>query len=54
MYHLDRGNKNGGGVAIDDMLECLSVQVLLLNNNIVISCLHKHPNCTIDEFAGNL
>ena len=47
MYHLDRGNKNGGGVAIyiqntlkhsiinhmtyaiDDVLECLSVEVLL-------------------------
>ena len=46
-YHLDRGNKNGGGVAIyiqntlkhsiinhmtyaiDDVLECLSVEVLL-------------------------
>ena len=46
-YHLDRGNKNGGGVAIyiqdtlrhsivnhltyaiDDLLECLSVEVLL-------------------------
>ena len=47
MYHLDKGNKNGGGVAIfiqntlihsiinhmtyaiDDMLECLLVEVLL-------------------------
>ena len=54
MYHLDRGNKNGCGVAIyiqntlkhsiinymtyaiDDVLECLSVEVLLHNKNIVI------------------
>ena len=52
MYHLDRGNKNGGGVAIyiqntlihsiinhmtyaiDDVLECLSVEVLLHNKKL--------------------
>ena len=65
MYHLDRGNKNGGGVAIyiqntliiinhmtyaiDDVLECLSVEVLLHKKKIVISCLYKHPTCTIGE-----
>ena len=71
MYHLDRGNKNVGGVAIyiqntlkhtiinhmtyamDDVLECLSVEVLLHSKDIVISCLYKHPTCTIDELVGN-
>ena len=72
MYHLDRGNKNGGGVAIyiqntlrhsiinhmtyaiDDVLEFLSVDVLLHNFFFVISCLYKHPTCTINELVGNL
>ena len=40
--------------AIDDMLECLSVEALLHNKNIVISCLYKHPTCTIDDLVGNL
>ena len=75
MCHLDRGNKNGGGVAIyiqntlrhniiininhmtyviDDVLECLSVEVLLHKKNIVVSCLYKHQACTIDELVCNL
>ena len=40
--------------AIDDVLECLSVEVLLHKKNIVISCLYKHPTCTIDELVRNL
>ena len=77
MYHLDRGNKNCGGVAIyiqniqiqntlkhtiinhmtyatDDVLEYLSVEVLLHSNNIVILCPYKHPTCTIDELVGKV
>ena len=72
MYLLDRGNKNGGGVAIytqntlrhsiinhvtyaiDDMLECLLVEVLSHKKKIVISCLYKHPTCTIYELVSNL
>ena len=72
MYHLGRGNKNGGGIAmyaqntlihsiinhmtyaIDDVLEYLSVEVLLHEKNIVISCLYEHPTCTIDELVGYL
>ena len=72
MYHLGRGNKNGGGVAIyiqnthihsiinhmayviDDVLEYLSVEVLLHIKNIVMSCLCQHKTCTIDELVGNL
>ena len=40
--------------AIDDVLECQSVEVLLHKKNIVISCLYKHPTCTIHELVGNL
>ena len=40
--------------AIDDVLECLSVEVLLHKKNIVISCLYKYPTCTIDELFSNL
>ena len=63
MYHLHRGDKNGGGVAIyiqntlrhtiinhmtyaiDDVLQCLSIEVLLHKKYIVVSCLYKHPSC---------
>ena len=40
--------------AIDDVLECLSVEILLHDKYIVISCLYKHPACTIDELVSNL
>ena len=40
--------------AIDDVLECPSVEVLQHKKNIVISCLCKHPTCTIDELFSNL
>ena len=67
MNHLDRGNKNGGLVAMyiqntpkysiikhmtyamDDVLECPSVEVMLHKKNIAILCLYKHPTCTIDK-----
>ena len=69
MYHLDRGNKNGGGAAIytqntlkhsiinhmtyaiDDVLECLSVDVWLHKKYIAMSCFCKHPTCTIDDLV---
>ena len=59
MYHLDRGGGglaiyiqntpkhiiiNHMTYAIDDVLECLSVEVLLHKKYIVISCLYKHPH----------
>ena len=40
--------------AIDDVLECISVDVLLHKENIATSCIHKHPTCPIDEFVGNV
>ena len=40
--------------AIDVVLECLSVEVLLHRKNIVVSCIYKHPTCTIDELVSNL
>ena len=40
--------------SIDDVLEYLSVNVLLHEKYIVISCHYKHPTCTNDELVGNL
>ena len=66
MYHLDRGNKNGGGVAlyIQNTLKHSIINHMTYaiddvlecphDNNIVISCLYKHSTCTIDELVGNL
>lgn len=40
-------------LAIDDVLECITVEIILQNRkNIFVSCVYRAPNTNIDTFKG--
>ena len=40
---------------VNDLLECLSIEMLDLNNNKnMVTCLHRQPDSSIDDFINNI
>ena len=40
---------------VNDLLECLSIELTDLNNNKnIVTCLYRQPDLSIDDFINNI
>lgn len=42
-------------IRIDDVLECISVEICVLSNkNVIVSCLYRPPGSAIDKLTDTI